>query len=195
MTSKLLSRGQATWAYPTIYNIWVLAENVIFIQVFQSQIPAECLLYRMVMYDVHTFFYLFIIVNRSSQTALVLRSFGDWNSCQQLSSSPRLGREKSAAPTHAVFQCQNISTLSPPAVLFKWTPAYCTVSHSGINVYSLFEYSLWHYYFNFSFSYLICNDLLAAGPGGDRFPVHLDLRGWHSAGPNSWWRLRGLWKG
>lgn len=55
------------------------------------------------MYDVHTFSYFFIIGNRSSQTALVLRAFGDWNSCQQTYSFSRSAREKSAAPTHAVY--------------------------------------------------------------------------------------------
>lgn len=44
-----------------------------------------------------------------------------------------------------------------------------------------------------SLSYLIRQDLPAAGTRGNRFPVHLDLRGGHGACPNSRWRLRRLW--
>jgi len=45
------------------------------------------------------------------------------------------------------------------------------------------------------FSYLIRNDPPAAGLAGNRFPVHFDLGGRHSAGPNSRRRLSGLWIG
>jgi len=84
---------------------------------------------------------------------------------------------------HVIFYCQECHH-------WQIYSAYCTVTRTGINVCCLFEYSI--YYFNFSFSYLIRNDLLSAGPGRDWFPGHLDLRGWQSAGPYSWWCLWGF---
>lgn len=45
-----------------------------------------------------------------------------------------------------------------------------------------------------SLSYLIRQDLPAAGIRGNRFPVHFDLRGWHGTCPDSRWCLRRLWR-
>lgn len=88
----------------------------------------------------HFLLFIYLFLNSSSQTALVL-NLGLGHLPTDLS-IPWISLWEMCCPDTCSILMSEYFHVAPSAVLFKWKPAYCTVSHSGINVCVLFEYSL-----------------------------------------------------
>lgn len=69
---------------------------------------------------------------------------------------------------HSIFTSNYLTFV---IIIFKWAPVYCTVIHSGINVYSIFLEMLLFYYLSFLFptSYAMIFSLLAPGEMGSQY--------------------------